>query len=65
MNCIDLLTYRSYEAQRINSPHIEYKRWGILFANVELLETFYQGMNNEQHSLRKQSTRISSIFEML
>lgn len=41
---IDWLTYRSYEAQRINSPNIKYQRWGILFANIEHLETIYQGM---------------------
>ena len=45
IKCLDWLTYRSYEAQRINSPHIEYQRWGILFANVENLETIYRGLN--------------------
>lgn len=48
MNCIDWLTYKSYEAQRINSPNIKYQRWGILFANIEILETIYQGMNDMQ-----------------
>lgn len=40
--CVDWLIYRSYEANRLNSPHIEPARWRKLYLNQEIYEKIYQ-----------------------
>jgi len=42
LQCIDWLIYRSYEANRLNSPHVEPTRWRNLYLNQEIYEKIYQ-----------------------
>ena len=48
---IDWLTYRSYEAQRINNPHIPDYRWRKLYSQAIEFEEIY---NNYVKSSKKQ-----------
>jgi hypothetical protein len=38
---IDWLTYKSYEYNRMNHPHIEADRWAKIFKNAEAYEEIY------------------------
>ena len=40
---IDWLMYRSYEENRLRSPHVEPERWRTIYYNQEVYERIYQG----------------------
>lgn len=39
---IDWLTYRSYETQRFNNPHIPYYKWRKLYPDAITFEEIYE-----------------------
>lgn len=38
---IDYLEYRSYEAQRIRSPHVSPERWERIYTNAKIFEEIF------------------------
>ncbi len=39
---IDHLIYASYRANRARSPDIAYRRWSVIYDNIEAMEARYQ-----------------------
>jgi hypothetical protein len=39
---IDWLTYRSYEVNRFNAPHIPYYKWRALYEDALIFEEIYE-----------------------
>jgi hypothetical protein len=39
---VDWLTYRSYEANRLRSPHIPYYKWRNIYTDAIVFEEIYE-----------------------
>lgn len=54
---IDWLSYRSYEAQRINNPHIPYYKWRKIFNQAiefeEIFDNHLKAIKNIQFTIKE------------
>lgn len=48
---IDWLTYRSYESNRLKSPHVPYYKWRKLYKEAIVFEEIFE--NNQDRIFKK------------